>query len=118
MIITYKFVAYAGSSFKDEQGLSLNFESLKDNWFTLDGREGKIKHAGYTSVYEQGYVGGYDNYMFIFKDTLDSINLRGEEKFETHDSIKVDKTDIETLKPITESDLKVNGFDGTFSYMT
>lgn len=78
MNITYEFIAYDGSVFKDEKDNRVNFESIKDNFYKLNGRKGKIYHKGYTTVYEQGYSGGYDSYGFVYQDNLKTEELYGK----------------------------------------
>lgn len=75
MNITYEFIAYDGSVFKNEKGERVNFESIEDNFYKLNGRKGKIYHKGYTSVYEQGYSGGYDSFGFVYQDDLKTEDL-------------------------------------------
>lgn len=75
MNITYQFIAYAGSIFTDEKGNIVTYSNIKDNFYKLNGRIGKIIDKGYTNVYEQGYCGGYDNYGFVFQDDLSSIDF-------------------------------------------
>lgn len=78
MNITYEFIAYAGSIFTDEKGNTVTYSNIKDNFYKLNGRIGKIIHKGYTSVYEQGFSGGYDNYGFVFQDDLSNVSLSGK----------------------------------------
>lgn len=77
--IIYNFVAYEGSSFVDNCGDLIDFDTIKDNFYKIDGRLGKITHLGYTNVSQQGYSGGYDSYGFVFKDDLSKIILNGGE---------------------------------------
>lgn len=79
MNITYKFIAYLGSVFADENSQGVEFKDIKDNFYLLNGRKGKIYHKGYTSVHEQGYSGGYDSFGFVYQDDLTMVDLdRGE----------------------------------------
>jgi len=75
MNIYYEFIGYVGSVFTNENEVNVNYETIKDNFFNLDGRKGKLIYQGYTSVYEQGYSGGYENYGFVFQDDLSSVSL-------------------------------------------
>lgn len=75
MNITYKFEPYAGSIFKDENGKLISFKDIKNNFYTLNGKRGKIRHKAYINVYEHGYSGGYDTYDFIYADTLEVLSL-------------------------------------------
>ena len=75
MNIFYEFIGYVGSVFTNENGENVKYETIKDNFFNLDGRKGKLIYQGYTSVYEQGYSGGYENYGFVFQDDLSSVSL-------------------------------------------
>lgn len=75
MNITYEFIAYSGSIFTDEKGNTVTYSNIKDNFYKLNGRIGKIIYKGYISVYEQGFSGGYDNYGFIFQDDLSNVSL-------------------------------------------
>ena len=75
MNITYEFKGYVGSVFKNENGEQVNFESIKDNFYKLNGRRGKLYHKGYTSVYEHGYSGGYDSFGFVYQDDLKTEDL-------------------------------------------
>lgn len=75
MNITYQFVAYGNSGFTDEKGVFVDYANIKDNFYKLNGRIGKIVHKGYTSVCDQGYSGGYDSYGFVFQDDLSSVSL-------------------------------------------
>lgn len=76
MNIVFKFDGY-GSTFEDEEGNTIDFNSyIKDNFYKLDGRKGKILYIGYASVYdEHGYSGGYDEYGFIHQDDLSLRHL-------------------------------------------
>ena len=76
MNITYEFIAYGGSIFEDEDGSTLNYDNdIKGKFYKLNGRAGKIIHLGYTSVYEHGYSGGYDNFGFVNQDDLSITNF-------------------------------------------
>ena len=75
MDIYYEFIGYVGSVFTNKNGEKVKYETIKDNFFNLDGRKGKLIYQGYTSVYEQGYSGGYENYGFVFQDDLSSVSL-------------------------------------------
>jgi len=75
MNIIYEFIAYDGSVFKNEKGERVKFDSIKDNFYKLNGRKGKIYHKGYTSVCEHGYSGGYDSYGFVYQDDLKTEDL-------------------------------------------
>jgi len=75
MNIYYEFIGYVGSVFTNENEVNVNYETIKDNFFNLDGRKGKLIYQGYTSVYEHGYSGGYENYGFVFQDDLSSVSL-------------------------------------------
>lgn len=75
MNITYEFIAYDGSVFKNEKGERVDFKNIKDNFYKLNGRKGKIFHKGYTSVYEHGYSGGYDSFGFVYQDDLKTEDL-------------------------------------------
>lgn len=75
MNITYEFIAYDGSVFKNEKGERVDFKSIEDNFYKLNGRKGKIFHKGYTSVYEHGYSGGYDSFGFVYQDDLKTEDL-------------------------------------------
>jgi hypothetical protein len=75
MNITYEMIAYKGSIFTDEKGNTVSYLKIKDNFYKLNGRIGKIIYNGYTSVYDQGFSGGYDNYGFVFQDDLSSVSL-------------------------------------------
>lgn len=74
-MITYEFIAYAGSIFTDEDGDVFSYSKIKDNFYKYNGRLGKVIHTGHTSVNEQGYSGGYDNYSFVFQDDLTTMEL-------------------------------------------
>ena len=78
--IYYEFIAYVGSVFTDENGKVIEYEKIKNNFYELNGRKGKIIHQGYTSVYDQGYSGGYDNYGFVFQDNLKTKKLSTDRK--------------------------------------
>lgn len=73
--IIYKFVGYGGSYFINEIGETVDFEIIKDNFYKLNGKKGKIYHKGYTRVVQHGYLGGYDNYGFVFQDDLKTEDL-------------------------------------------
>lgn len=75
MDIYYEFIGYVGSVFTNKNGEKVKYETIKDNFFNLDGRKGKLIYQGYTSVYEHGYSGGYENYGFVFQDDLSSVSL-------------------------------------------
>ena len=75
MNIYYEFIGYVGSVFTNENGVEIEYETIKDNLYKLDGRKGKLVYLGYTSVYEQWYSGGYKNYGFVFQDDLSIISL-------------------------------------------
>ena len=75
MNITYEFKGYEGSIFTDENGNIVEYSKIKDNFYKLNGRLGKIIHKGYTSIYEQGFVGGYDSFCFVFQDDLSNVIL-------------------------------------------
>ncbi len=75
MNITYEFISYYGSVFENEKGERVDFKSIKDNFYKLNGRKGKIFHKGYTTVYEQGYAGGYDSFGFVYQDDLKTEDL-------------------------------------------
>lgn len=75
--IYYEFIAYVGSVFTDENGKVIEYEKIKNNFYELNGRKGKIIHQGYTSVYDQGYCGGYyDSYGFVSQDDLKVRKLK------------------------------------------
>ena len=75
MNIYYEFVINASSFFTNESGERVEYKDIKDNYYKLDGRKGKLVHMGYTGIYEQGYIGGYDNFGFVFQDDLSLIRL-------------------------------------------
>ena len=75
MNIYYEFIGYVGSVFTDENGEHVDYKTIKDNFFNLNGRKCKLIYQGYTSVYEQGYSGVYENYGFVFQDDLSSVSL-------------------------------------------
>jgi hypothetical protein len=75
MNVYYEFIAYGGSFFKDDKGELLLYKNIADNFYKLGGRKGKLIYQGYTSVYEQGYSGGYDSYGFVYQDDLSSVSL-------------------------------------------
>ena len=75
MNIYYEFIGYVGSVFTNENGEKVNYKDIKDNFFNLNGRKGKLIYQGHTSVYEHGYSGGYENYGFVFQDDLSSVSL-------------------------------------------
>jgi hypothetical protein len=77
--VNFKFEAYAGAFFEYDDGTFLDNDTLLNSFMEHNGRKGKVLHAGYTSVYQQGYSGGYDNYKFIYQDDLSSVVLRDEE---------------------------------------
>ena len=81
MNINYEFIGYVGSVFTNEKGDVVNYNDIKDKFFKLDGRIGKLIHLGYTNVYEQGYSGGYDEYGFVFQDDLSHIVFGSGRKF-------------------------------------
>lgn len=76
MNIYYEFVAYAGSIFTNESGERVEYKDIKDNYYKLDGRKGKLVHMGYAVFYEQRYIGGYDSFGFVFQDDLSLISLK------------------------------------------
>jgi len=80
MNINYEFIGYVGSVFTNEKGEQVEFKSIKDNFYKLNNRKGKIYHKGYTSVYEQGYSGGYDSYGFVYQDDLKTVDLNEDKK--------------------------------------
>ena len=80
MNITYEFIAYVGSVFTNDKGERVEFESIEDNFYKLNGRKGKILYAGYTSVNEHGYTGGYDNFTFVYQDDLKTEDLDKRKK--------------------------------------
>lgn len=81
-ITYYEFIAYGGSIFTDERGDEVLYSNIKDNFYKLNGRIGKIIDKGYTRVYEQGFSGGYHSYSFVFQDDLSNISLGGKIVFE------------------------------------
>lgn len=81
MNIIYEFIAYGtGSFFKNERGEQVTFESIKDNFYKLNNRKGKVFHKGYTSVCDHGYSGGYDSYGFVYQDDLKTESLDTQNK--------------------------------------
>jgi len=80
MNINYEFIGYGGSVFTNENDERVEFKTIKDNFYKLNGRRGKIYHKGYTSVYEQGYSGGYDSYGFVYQDDLKTEDLDKSKK--------------------------------------
>ncbi len=80
MSITYEFIGYVGSVFTNEKGERVEFKTIEDNFYKLNGRKGKIYHKGYTSVYEHGYSGGYDSFGFVYQDDLKTEDLDNGKK--------------------------------------
>lgn len=75
MNITYEFGLFRDSVFKNENGEEVSFESIKDNFYKMNGRKGKIYYKGYTTIYEHGYSGGYDDYGFVYQEDLKTETL-------------------------------------------
>lgn len=75
MKIFYEFNSYRGYVFRDENKNIVSYKDIKDKFFILDGRKGKLVNIGYTNIYEQGFCGGYENYGFVFQDDLAIISL-------------------------------------------
>lgn len=80
MNITYEFIAYAGSVFKNEKGEQIDYSAIHNNFYFLDGRKGKVIYLGVTHVYEQGYSGYYANFGFVFQDDLSVVGLDKSKK--------------------------------------
>lgn len=77
--VNFKFEAYLGAFFTYDDGVFLDNDTLLNSFMEHNGRKGKVLHAGYTTIYEQGFSGGYDNYKFIYQDDLTSLKLSDKE---------------------------------------
>lgn len=76
MNIYFEYSPYSGGTFKNEKGEKISYETIKDTFFNLNGRKGKLIYQGKTRIYEQGFSAEFNNYGFVFQDDLSSISLQ------------------------------------------
>lgn len=76
MNIYYEFIGYVGSVFTNEKGDEINYETIKDNFYKLDGRKGKLIYQG--NSYDDYVTGGGTNITNkYYKDEFQKIKEFG-----------------------------------------
>ena len=86
MNIKVKYKPYAGCQIRTIGGTVLDYTSIKDNFFTLNGRVGKVIHLGTITIREHGFNAEMDKLGFVFQDDLSVKRLEIDEEILLEDA--------------------------------